>query len=220
MSDIIAMTDDIEKLLAGIDAIIDSAKDKLHLEELEKFIDGIDLSRRRLVAVKTSAEVKYVTIESVSAMAYQKGLARFHELYGEHVSQVFHERKLATNGARYIGFESLKLKFTAEFNQTLDLNADDRAGLSGSIFDEALHRSVAIHVPFTGGMVKLVASGSLEASMPYAMSMEAAAVAGFGRSGSTTVTLDVMTGEIVYGGNPLVSDIGVDTNGESLVGYH
>ena len=186
MKEVIDFADDIEKVAEQIE---NTAKNAAKL---------IGLGRRQLLA--TDQEVDQVTTEHLAAMAYEKGLMRFHELYGRHVNRIFAEQNLAARGGSYIGFKSLKMKLTQDFGQTISLVAEGRSTYSGSLFDESTQKNLAYPVPYTAGLMTLVSSGSIESSMPYSMIMEGTSEAEFKYNvGVTEVIFD-----IVSGGDPLV----------------
>ncbi|CAB9521689.1 unknown protein [Seminavis robusta] len=189
------------------------------LEDIKGFADNIVDevgkigSRRQLLMVTNEGEEKVATVEEVSAMAYQKGLAKYQELYGEQVSKVFKERKLAENAMQYIGFESLELELSANLEQTFTLEAEKRMGYSGSVFDESMHQTSVVPIPGTGGLARVILGGSMEASMPYAMSMEAAANVTFGYNvGKTTIVVDVVKGTFTKNKEAFTTSLDVDAS--------
>ncbi|CAB9508517.1 expressed unknown protein [Seminavis robusta] len=201
MKQILGFSDEILGVLEDIEGI---AKDAY--KEIKKLIPN----RRRLVKAETGDEV---TMEEASAIAYQEGVAKFHELWGEHVKQVFQDRQLEERGAQYIGFEKLVLEVKQDFGQTFYLETSGRRGYADSVFDESIHQTATVPVPLTGGMVKIVASGSMKASMPYAMAMEAQASAEFGYNlGEITVSVDLVEGKIDFKKKEFKTSIDVDAS--------
>ena len=222
---------DLFRDLEALDGIYDSVTEYLKEEmgKIIKFMDDIGdlmedirdvakdagqalgLNRRRRLTVTEDGEP--VSMEHVAAIAYEKGTARFKELYGEHVSRVFQERNLGQNAGSYIGFKALEFQLTQDFNQRFTLEAQGRAGFAGSVFDESVKKSINFAVPGTFGMVNIPMSGSMEASMPYAMSMEASATAEFGYDmGQTTVAVDVLSG-ITSSKQPFSTNLEVEARG-------
>jgi len=181
MKGVIDFADDIEKVVEKIENTANNAA-KL-----------IGLGSRQLLA--TAQEGDQVTTQHLSAMAYEKGLMRFHELYGKHVNRIFAEQNLAARGGSYIGFKSLKMKLTQDFGQTISIVAEGRSAYSGSLFDESLQKNKVHPVPYTAGLMSLVSSGSIESSMPYSMIMEGYLEAEFKYNvGVTEVIFDVVSG--------------------------
>eukprot|EP00797_Seminavis_robusta_P010530 Sro1782_g297150.2 (347) ;mRNA; f:7811-8851 len=182
--------------------LVPSGQIKINVDEIEnlagKIVNEVSNlgTRRQLAVITDNGEHQAVTMEEVSAMAYQKGLDRAQELYGEKIEQAFKERKLAENAMQYIGFDSLKIKFEQSFGQTFTLKTKDRMGYAGSVFDESMHQTQVIPVPGTAGMARMVLSGSMEASMPYAMSTEAESKVKYGYNVGATVTIDLVNLEI------------------------
>ena len=183
MKGVINAADDIENIAEQIE---NTAKNAVKL---------IGLGSRELLATATAQEGDQVTTEHLAAMAYEKGLMRFHELYGRHVNRIFEEQNLAARGGSYIGFKSLKMKLTQDFGQTISLVAEARSAYSGSLFDESLHKTTVHPLPFTAGLMSLVSSGSIESSIPYSMIMEGTSEAEFKYNvGVTEVIFDVVSG--------------------------
>lgn len=184
MKQVLSYSKDLNELFDDIDKIVDNTLDEIGLrrnrqldetgrrrdrqlqnvtmDHEERVIDEIGRRRGRELRAKKGN----ITMHDAQVVAYQEGLEKFKDLYGEHVHKVWKERNLAKNAAQYIGLSKLELVLKAGFGQSLTLEASKRTGYADSIFDEALHQSQVIPVPYTAGLMSLVASGSIEGSMP------------------------------------------------------
>ena len=136
-----------------------------------------------------------IDIDEVSALAYQKGVKKFNDLYKEHVQRVFEERNLVANTANYTTFKTLELTFVADFGQTFSLTASNRVEYAGSVFDKSTHNEGTFPIP--GALATIEVSNTMGESMPYSMSVEGAVEAEFSYMGKTSVEMDLISGNVV-----------------------
>jgi len=182
-----------ERVFGGLECIKEKVEDALKIIGID--IDSSDDTsedgcRRRLAEIQAGN----ITSEQATAIIYEEGRRHLEQLYGEHMLRVYKERNLAQNPFHYIGLKELKFKVTADFGQTFTLMSQARTAYSGTLFDEAVSMSRVFPIPLTFGMIQVTTSGSMEAALPYALSMEGAAFAKFGYNlGESAIEFDAMS---------------------------
>lgn len=180
MSQVLALTDDVMDLVDQIVTLVDQGVDTI-----KKIVPA-----RRLMSVETG---ETISMTEAAALAHEKGVEKFNELFDAHVRRVWHERQLSSRAADYVVIDTLDLEVSADFTQTFDFNFLKRSGNTGNVLQKAEHKSAVFPVPFTFGNIKFIANGGMEASIPYAISAEGEINARFGYNvGQTNFSYDVI----------------------------